>query len=776
MKLIKKILLIHFLLFGNFTISQVNLDSLLRVWNNKNMADTSRLNAMYKIAWNGYLFTKPDSAFYYAQLEYEFAQKVNNKNYMSYALYTQGVSFYVKGDYKKTIEYYEKSLKILKEIRDKNGVGSTLVSIGLVYGNQGNYGKALLYHEKSLKIFEEIADKRGIGNSLGNIGIIYKNQANYGKALEHHEKSLKIREEIADKRGIGNSLGNIGIIYKNQGNNEKAIEFYKNSLKIFKEIGDKKGIGSCYNNIGNIYQDQGNNVKALEYFGKDLKICEEIGDKRAIGGSYINIGLNYENQGNYEKALEFYKNSLKIFKEIGDKKGIGSCYNNIGNIYQDQGNSVKALEHHEKSLKICEEIGDKNGVGYSFLNIGLIYKQEDNYEKALDYLLKSKKIKEEINVITDLDETAKALMEVYEKLGNNKKALENHKLYVTVKDSLAKIDAEKQLYKYEIDKKYELEKQADSIKHADEIVLHQAEAITQKQRSNGLVLISIIILISLGLVFNQLKKVKKGKLLVEERNIVIEEKQKEITESINYAKRLQDGILVPLDLVQSWLSESFILFKPKDIVSGDFYWIEKVGDKIYFAVADCTGHGIPGALVSIICSNALSKSLQEDKISSPAKLLDATRKLVEERFVRAADSIKDGMDISLCCLNVKTKTITWSGAMNPLWVIKKDAKEIQELKPDRQAIGMVENPKPFTEHKFKIAVGDSVYLFSDGYPDQFGGPKGKKYMKGKMKKFVLSLQNQSMQEQLVSFDKEFNSWKGNRDQIDDVCVMGVKVT
>ena len=185
----------------------------------------------------------------------------------------------------------------------------------------------------------------------------------------------------------------------------------------------------------------------------------------------------------------------------------------------------------------------------------------------------------EINEFTVLNVIAKTLTEVYEKLGMPQKALENYKLYVTVKDSLAKMDSEDQLYKFVIDKENELEKQADSIKYAGEIILHQAEAKTQKQRSNSLILISIIILISLALVSNQLKKVKKGKLLVEERNIIIEEKQKEITDSINYAKRLQDGILVPFDLVQSWLSESFILFKPKDIVSGDFYWIEKIGEK-----------------------------------------------------------------------------------------------------------------------------------------------------------------------------------------------------
>jgi len=655
-KFIKITFLVHFLLIGDFILSQVNLDSLRSVWNDTTQADTNRLKAIHDISWDGYLFSNPDSTFYYAQLEYDFALKVDNKKYMSNALHNQGASFYIKG------------------------------------------------------------------------------------------------------------------------NNEKALYYYEKSLKIKEEIGDKKGMGRSYNNIGNIYNIQGNDEKAKEYYEKCLKITVEIGYKKGIGGSYNNIGNIYKNQGNYEKALYYYEQSLRIKEEIGDKSGIGSSYNNIGAIYNDQGNNEKALEYYEKCLKISEEIGNKSGMGPSLRNIGIIYKEQGNYKKALECLLKSKKIYEEINVITDLDKTAKALVEVYEKIGKDKKALENHKLYVFVKDSLAKMDAEKQLYKFEIDKKYELEKQADSIKYENEIVLHQAEAKTQKQRSNGLALIAVIVILSLFIVFGQLKSVKKGKLLVEERNIVIEEKQKEITDSINYAKRLQDGILVPFDLVQSWLSESFILFKPKDIVSGDFYWIEKIGEKIYFAVADCTGHGIPGALVSIICSNALSKSLEEDKIISPGKILDATRKLVEERFVRSADSIKDGMDISLCCLDVKTKTITWSGAMNPLWIVKKDAKEIQELKPDRQAVGMVENPKPFTEHKIKLVVGDSIYLFSDGYIDQFGGLKGKKYMKGKMKKFVISLQNQSMQEQLVSFEKEFNSWKGNRDQIDDVCVMGVKVT
>ena len=328
----------------------------------------------------------------------------------------------------------------------------------------------------------------------------------------------------------------------------------------------------------------------------------------------------------------------------------------------------------------------------------------------------------------------------------------------------------------DLKKNFELKHQADSIKHADEILIQQANNLykeeqlkSERQRINGLILITILILSSLALVFLQLKKVRKGKLL-------IEEKQKEITDSINYANRLQEGMLAPFNLVQEWLLQSFILYKPKDIVSGDFYWIEKIGNRVYFAVADCTGHGIPGAFVSIICSNALSKSLYEDLIHEPSKILDNTRKIVEERFERSTSQIKDGMDISLCCLDVNQKVIHWSGAMNPLWIVRKNAINIEELKPDRQPIGMVENPKQFTQHELRLEQGDSIYLFSDGFQDQFGGPNGKKYMKGKFKKFILSVQSQPMQEQLLSFDKEFNSWTGKYDQLDDVCVMGVRIT
>ena len=745
MKKFSVLLLVWYFLITNDTISQINNDSINLILST-NTHDTNKINAL--LAWDDEIYEKDP------KLDLELNQRV--------------------------VSICERNLKDvlsrIEIIKYKKSLSKSFNNIGVNFIDQANFEKASEYFNSSLVIAEEFELKNQMAKVFINIGRCNYEKGNLNEALVYYNKCLELTEQENDNRTRSNCLSRIGILFYSIGNLEKALEYYYLGLKIRKEIGDENLLSYSYNNIGNVYSDQGNYEKSMQFHQKSVKLFQKLGLKGQIAGSYNNISLIHQNYGDIDKALDYLEKSLNINKDINSKKGIGSNYLNIGNIYYEKTNYEKALDYYEKARINFQQIKDQKRVARTYIGIGRTYKRLGDYKTALKKLLKAKELFLKINNLDGLHICYYNLNKVYEKLGKPQKALENYKLYVSVRDSLAQMNGIEKERQRQFNEQYLLDKQADSIKYANEIILHQAEAKTQKQRSNGLVLISIIILVSLALVFTQLKKVKKGKLLVEERNIVIEEKQKEITDSINYAKRLQDGILVPLDLVQSWLPESFIFFNPKDIVSGDFYWIEKVGDKIYFAVADCTGHGIPGALVSIICSNSLSKSLHEDKIFSPSKILDSTRKLVEKRFTRSVEMIKDGMDISLCSLDIKTKIITWSGAMNPLWIVRKGNKSIEEISPDRQAIGMVENPILFKEHKIKLKVGDSVYLFSDGYQDQFGGPKGKKYLRVKMKKFILSIQKQTMKEQLVSFEKEFNSWRGNQDQIDDVCVMGVKIT
>ena len=262
---------------------------------------------------------------------------------------------------------------------------------------------------------------------------------------------------------------------------------------------------------------------------------------------------------------------------------------------------------------------------------------------------------------------------------------------------------------------------------------------------------------------------------VEEQRDMVEEKNKEILDSIQYAKRLQEAILPPQRLVKEWLPKSFILYKPKDIVAGDFYWMETMGDVIYFAAADCTGHGVPGAMVSVVCSNALNKALLEEGLREPASILDRTRELVVERFERSEEEVKDGMDISLCAINLKTNALEWAGANNPIWIIRQGAEAIEEIKANKQPIGKHMNETPFTNHDITLSAGDTLYIFSDGYPDQFGGVKGKKYKSSVLKKTLLGMQDKTMDEQRKLLDVEFEAWRGSLEQVDDVCVIGLRV-
>lgn len=278
----------------------------------------------------------------------------------------------------------------------------------------------------------------------------------------------------------------------------------------------------------------------------------------------------------------------------------------------------------------------------------------------------------------------------------------------------------------------------------------------------------------------QKKIIEHQKEEAENQKHVIEEKQKEILDSISYAKRLQEAILPPQEFINTYIPQNFVLYQPKDIVAGDFYWAEHVGDLFFIAAADSTGHGVPGAMVSVVCSNALNRTVKEFNITDTGKILDKTRELVLETFSKSTSDVKDGMDISLLCIDRLKKQIYWSGANNPLWYVQPSDTEaleatMLEIKADKQPIGKSDHAKPFTTHQIEYKEGTLFYLFTDGMADQFGGPKGKKYKYNQMKELLLSLQNKSMSEQAKSINASFNNWKGSLEQVDDVCIIGVKL-
>ena len=296
--------------------------------------------------------------------------------------------------------------------------------------------------------------------------------------------------------------------------------------------------------------------------------------------------------------------------------------------------------------------------------------------------------------------------------------------------------------------------------------------------------LGVVFLLSFTIIFYFRTLVNDFEKINKKKTMLLKVSNDEIKASINYAKRIQQAILPSKDLIKTNLPQSFIYYRPKDIVAGDFYWMHLLpqpngwdvdGDVVLFAAADCTGHGVPGAMVSVVCNNALNQSVKEFGITQPNLILEKSRDLVIETFAESDESVQDGMDVAICALNTKTNELQYAGANNPLWIIRNNGTEVEEIKADKQPIGKCDLMNPFTNHNTNLNKGDTIYIFSDGYADQFGGEKGKKFKSKPFKNLLLSLNNIPIEEQKEALNKHFEEWKGDLEQIDDVCIIGIKI-
>jgi tetratricopeptide (TPR) repeat protein len=747
----------------------------------------------------GYIYSlqgKMEEALAYYRRSLKIQEEIGHKEGIASVLNNIGLVYSEQGKVKEAFSYFTQSLKIREEISDTDGIALSLNNIASMYSEQGQVKDALVYYRRSLNIYEEIGHKEGIARAISNIGKIYNDQGKIKESLDYYKRSLKIREEIGDKSGIAISLNNIGILYSDQGKIKDALACLDASLKIQEELGNKSGIASSLNNIASIYNDQGQVKNALDYHERSLKMREEIGNKQGIAVALNNIGYLHKDRGEFKKALDYFSRSLKLLEEVGYKAGIATSLNNNGFIYEKLGKIKEALVYYNRSLKMQEELGNKSGIANSLINIGNIYLDQDQLNKALAFGIKSLAISQEIGFPDKIKGASRLLSDVYEKQGKGMKAFEMYKLHITMKDSLNNQETHKaaaqQEAKYEYDKQktindaaHEKQKAIDNAEHDKLIAIEQEKKEKQQILSGaiafGLGLVGIFLLF----VLNRLKVTRKQKTVIEQQKVEVErqkevvdmahdqleEKNNEIMDSIIYAKRIQSAILPPAKLIKKYLNDSFILYKPKDVVAGDFYWMEHKNGKILFAAADCTGHGVPGAMVSVVCNNALNRSVREHHLTTPGEILNKTRDIVVQEFDQSEEDVKDGMDIALC--SIEGNKLQYAGAHNPLWIIRNGA--IIETKANKQPIGQFDNPKPYTTHNFDLETGDTIYIFSDGYVDQFGGERGKKFKSKTFRELLLSIQDKAMKDQSTIINTSFENWRGDLEQIDDVCVIGVRV-
>ena len=672
------------------------------------------------------------------------------------------------------------------------------------YINIGEFDRALKYGNKSLALARYIPTNnrrgwsKGIATAYNMIGNIYYFKGNYSAALENYLAAIKIMEEIGDKKAIAASYNNIGNIYYSQGNYPEALKSHFASIKIKEKIGDMKGIAFSYNNIGNIFNAQGNYLAALKNYFKALKLNEDTGNKKSIATSLGNIGMVYEAQGNYRDALKKMEYALKIFEEIKDKQNIAMSYYSIGHIYSDQVEYQKALKNYFASLKIQEDIGDKEGIAQSFVGLGEMQTKLDKLKEGQNYLTKALKISLEIGSKETIKKSYAGLAKLDSIQGNWKEAYRHHKLFIFYRDNIDNEETKKKTIESTMNYEFEKKETATKAEQDKKDVIAEAN---KKRQQVVLLLVSCVLLlvfIFAGFVVRSLRITRKQKNIIElqknevsRQKEIVSEKNKEITDSINYAQRIQRALLAS-DKVLSANLNYFIFFRPKDIVSGDFYWASTLANGNFALItADSTGHGVPGAIMSMLNISCLNEAVKGQQLTAPNEILNYTRSKIIEHLSNdgSAEGGKDGMDCSLLSFEYKVQDsinqlstldsqhltkLIYSAANNPILIVRN--KQIIELEPDKMPVGKHERDKTsFTQHTIELQKGDIVYTITDGYADQFGGPKGKKFMAKQLKELFISICNLPMTEQKEKLTAEFNSWKGNLEQVDDVTIIGIRV-
>jgi tetratricopeptide (TPR) repeat protein/serine phosphatase RsbU (regulator of sigma subunit) len=781
-------------------------------------AETLRFHYMYE-----YIRTlagrKPDTLPILVQALRSWAQKSQYPIGEGVAALGEALRWWIQGQYDSAQSRAQTALRIFQEKERLDYEGKTYNLIGITYYAQGRYAEALESYQKALTILERIGNQEGMATLYNNIGNIHAAQGRYAEALEAFQKALPIFERIGDQRGIATCHNNIGLIHENQGRYAEALEAYQKalSLSIQERIGDQQGIATCHNNIGNIHYAQGRYAEALEAYQKALAIRERIGDQHGIAISYSSIGNIHAAQGRYAEALEAYQKALSIQERIGDQQGIAMSYNNIGTIYEGQGRYAEALESHQKALTIRERIGDQRGMASSYNNIGIIHRVQGRYTQALEAFQKALAIAQPLGLQDYLDDLYLNLAQTDSALAASglthlwKSAYLHHRLYAAYKDSVrneASIRKQAQLEsQYEYDKKTSLLK-AEQEKERALAAAQLRQRETQRNLSLLALGIALIGLVTFAILYRKIRQqrdlIQKQSDEIQQKNLALEqynaelkstnqaleesnriiqqqaetlsEKNQEILDSIRYAERIQRAILPSAEKWQRLLPESFLLYKPRDIVAGDFYWLEETERYIFLGVADATGHGVPGAFVSIVCANALHKAVLEEGLESPAEILWRVREVVVSQLTQAGEKVKDGMDIALIRFAKEDRSrAVFAGANRPLWIVS--AEGLLEVAGTRQPIGYVEEPKPFEEVELMLGsrAPAMVYAFTDGIVDQMGGPKGRKLLPKGLREWLLSLWSQPVAEQAERLVALFETWRGDRPQIDDVTVVGVRV-
>lgn len=642
-----------------------------------------------------------------------------------------------------------------------------------------------------------------------NVALIFYQKGKYGEALNWAEHSYGADKQSADKKAMAASANLLAAIYEKQAKLEDALRNLIVSIELSEQLRDSLQIAIGSVSLGNIHQKLNKNHKALEYYKQASEVFEVLHQNdslnrdflQGLAASYYEMGRASRNLKEYSVAEEYFKKALSIRQQLGGRSEMAIIYNELGSLAILQGNHEQSLPYFGMALRFKMLIGDQQGMALVYANFSTVYLQQSKLASGAmkapkllsseNFAEKSLNLAIKLNDKNLLHKNYSLLYQIEQLKGDFKKALHYHERYMAYHDTLFNDQRlkiiEEASQKYEAERK---EKENLILQHENNI---QSLAI---KRQKTVIMFSfasalLILLVFIVLYVSYRNKKKKNRIISEQnsqltdknmqiteqnskiihQSKLIEEKNKDLTDSINYAQKIQEAMMSDSHKLAELFDDAFILLKPKDIVSGDFYWIGQEGGRLIVGAIDCTGHGVPGAFMSMLGDSYLNHVVHVEKRTDPAEILEKLSWHIKKALNQEETRNQDGMDMSLCSVDLQNKRLEWAGAKNPLVMVKNG--EAVKIKADSRPIGGSSyGDAPFTKHVFYVEEPTSFYMFSDGYQDQFGGPKNKKFMVKRMQKLFMEIADKPMHEQKEILLAEFDQWKGDAEQIDDVVVVG----
>ena len=696
-----------------------------------------------------------------------------NRVLTMYALSTIVVT---TGDPKEGLQISEDGLKLAEKLDFKRAQSFFMISIGDAYRKMDKPEEAIKAYEEGIKKALPIKYYRGLALMTTRAASLRKQQGKYTDAIAYYREAV-VHDSLAKLYDFQcEAYRTIGEIYTSIGEHGLAMEYFLKSLKTAQDNEEIVQEGNAYFSMGNSQQYQKDYDKALESFKKSLSTMEKAKNGYGVAGAYLSIGNIYFFKGDYNNALANYKTSREIWSQMKYAPIIAKVDADIGNVLLQQKNYKDALTYYEQALEVFISSGDLDAVAACYSNMAVAYMGMENYKESESYFAKALEIARKNKLTARLQDSYSGISELYFATGKYKDAYLYKDSAMTM-DSLIVGQEHARLSK-EMEARFDNRKKQAEIEHFKVVTAEQSE-IDKKQKqiiiavSAGL---GIVLLLAFFLVSVNAAK-RKANHRLEEQNKIIAEKNKDITDSINYALRIQKSVMSDERILLKAVSEYFILNRPRDIVSGDFFWLAQKDNRTYIAVADCTGHGVPGALVSVVGINLLNKIIEMPGTPSPSAMLELLHTMMIHALNKDAEvrESNDGMDIALLCIDKTSNKAIFSGAGRPLFFTDKNG--FNHFKGDRYSVAgeKKEGDAPFSEQEISLSGPINFYLSSDGFVDQFGENTGKKFLTKRFQELLQSISHLPMKEQQEKTEKEFTSWKGKLEQVDDVLVMGIKV-